>query len=236
MDGDRTPEVVGIGVGGSDHADDARVSAAPHLPDVQVADPGRDVALFDRLADLGHHRRVHLRVEQDPPGIAQQAPGPDRDQRRADQAHYRIQPGRAHEHAAEQGQDRQHRGRRVGHHVQVGRAQVEVVAVGMPVSVVPVVAVVVVVPVAVPMLVAQPPGAEQVHRQAHRGDCDRLLVVDRAGLQQPLHGLRHHQRGHAQQQDRAGVAAEDLDLPGAEGEAAVAGVAPRAGIGERRQT
>ncbi|MNH35987.1 hypothetical protein D3C79_967350 [compost metagenome] len=59
--------------------------------------------------------------------------------------------------------------------------------------------------------------------------------MDRPRCQQALHRLECHQPGHAQQQQGAGVAAENLDLPGAEGKAPVAGITPRGGIGQQRQ-
>ena len=101
-------------------------------------------------------------------------------------------------------------------------------------------AVVVVVPVcvAVPAVVvrlAEDQRARQVDDQAKRRDRHCLRVVDGSGRQQPLHRTDRHQRGDAEQEQGAGVAAQHLDLPGAEGEARVVAVAPRAGVGERGQ-
>ncbi|MNJ60010.1 hypothetical protein D3C77_557190 [compost metagenome] len=116
--------------------------------------------------------------------------------------------------------------------MQVGRAQVQVV---MMVAVVMVVVVAMVVMIVMVMVITQQPGADEVDCQAHGGNEDRLVIVDRPRRQQALRRLERHQPGHAQQQQGAGVAAENLDFPGAEGKAPVAGITPCSGIGQQRQ-
>ncbi|MNK26344.1 hypothetical protein D3C87_446780 [compost metagenome] len=81
----------------------------------------------------------------------------------------------------------------------------------------------------------QQPRADQVHHQAQHRDRDGFGVVDGHGRPQPLQRADHHERGDAEQQQRAREAAEHLDLPGAEGKARVAGVAPRGGVGKGAQ-
>jgi len=189
------------------------------------------------VADFLHHGRVHLGIQQHPAAVAQQAQGPDGHQHRTDQAHGRVQPGRTPEHAAQQGQDGQHRGGRVRDHVQVGRAQVQVfgrVGMGVAGGVVPVVMTVLVAMMVV-VAAAQQPSAGQIHRQAQAGQGDGLGVIDGQGRAQPVQGLHRHPARHEQQQDGAGVARQHFQLPGAEGEAAVARQAPRRHIGPHRQ-
>eukprot|EP01083_Nonionella_stella_P137297 417745_1 len=83
--------------------------------------------------------------------------------------------------------------------------------------------------------VVQPPGAQQVHAQPDCRDGDGFVVVDRRRHPQPFQRLHGHQRGDAEQGDGAGIAGQDLDLPGAEGEARVVRVAARAAVGEHRK-
>ncbi len=85
------------------------------------------------------------------------------------------------------------------------------------------------------VVVTQQPGADQVHGQADHGDEDRLVIMDRPRRQQSLGRLEGHQPGHAEQQQGAGVAAEDLDLPGAKSEALVLGITTRGSVGQQRQ-
>jgi len=228
------PEVGGGQLGVMrDHRQGAGVHPLADTPDVQVGDlavfalgPG-----FHRLADLFDHRVIHLPVQQHLAGIGDQALGPDRDQHRADHAHQRVQPGPAVQPAADQGDDGEHRGGGVGDHVDVGRLQVQVLMVVVPV------------PVPVPMIVvvsvmvglAEDQRADQVHREAEHGNDDGLAVVDGLRRPQPLDRAEQHHAGDAEQEDGAGEAAENLDLPGAEGKARVAGVAARAGVGQRAE-
>ncbi|KAG1399522.1 hypothetical protein G6F59_013315 [Rhizopus arrhizus] len=202
------------------------------------------MGLLDHVAHFGHHRRVHLRVEQDTAAVAQQADCPHRDQHCADQAHHRVQPGQAQQLAAEQRDNGQHRGGGVGQHVHVGRAQVEVVTVCVVVMVVMVVIMPVVLAriVAVPVVVmrmaraiVQPPRAQQGDAQADCRDGDGFVVVDRCRHPQPLQRLHSHQRRNTEQCDGTGVAGQDLDLPGAEGKARVVRVAACTAVSEHRQ-
>lgn len=123
--------------------------------------------------------------------------------------------------------------------MQVSRALVQIVMGAVSVIammlMVMVMVMVIVVPVPVIMVIPQPPGAQQVDRQAHDGNGNGLLVVDGAGAEQALDGLEGHQACHTQQQDCAGVTAQDFDLPRAEGKATVLREAARTGVGEDRQ-
>lgn len=99
-----------------------------------------------------------------------------------------------------------------------------------------------VVPVSVAMMVmrmtgavVQPPRAQQVHAQADCSDGDGLVVVDGRGHPQPLQRLHGHQRGNTKQGDGAGVAGQDLDLPGAERKARIVRVAACTAVGEHRE-
>ena len=50
-----------------------------------------------------------------------------------------------------------------------------------------------------------------------------FVELDRRGRDEPLDGLEPHVARDAEQEHGAGVAAQHFDLPGAEGEARVAG-------------
>ena len=194
---------------------------------MQVADGGGGKLPAHHVADFLDHRLIHLRVQQDLAGLAQQPERPARHQDRPDDTHHRVEPCGAVKLAADQRHDGQHGGGRIRDHVQVGRAQVHVVVVTVRVVVRMSVIVPVMVAVLVTMLSLQQPCAQQVDAQAEHGNRDGFVVVDRGGYEQAPQRLDHHQRGNHRQQHGAAVAAEYLDLPGAEGEAAVPGVAPR---------
>ena len=89
------------------HAQHTGKLSPAHTPHVQILDRRRHAAASERIADLGHHGRVHLRIEQYATGIAQQGKGPCRYDEAADDAHDRIEPNGAQEFAADQRADRQ---------------------------------------------------------------------------------------------------------------------------------
>ena len=105
------------------------------------------------------------------------------------------------------------------------------VAMSMPMTV----AVPMAVAVAVMMVVLQQPGAGQIHRQAQQRRADGLVVADGQRVHQPLDRFDQHGQRHADEQQRAGIAAQYLDLPGAEREALVTGIACRHPVGKDRQ-
>lgn len=80
----------------------------------------------------------------------------------------------------------------------------------------------------------QPQGADDVDRQTDGRDPQGLAVMDADRREQTLRQLHRHQHAHHAQQQRAGEAAEDLDLPGAEGEARVFTQAARDHVGHQR--
>ena len=86
------------------------------------------------------------------------------------------------------------------------------------------------------VIILEQPGTGEVHQQPHQRDSDRLLIVDRAGIEQPEHRLEQHQPGHSHQQQGAGEATQHLDLPGAEAESVVAGEVAGGAIGQHRET
>ncbi len=81
---------------------------------------------------------------------------------------------------------------------------------------------------------AQPPRTEEIDGEAHHRDRNGFVVVDGLRFQQPLERLENHERGDAEQKDRAGIAAEHFDLPGSERIATVARMTPRECIGKCR--
>ncbi len=207
---------------------------------MQIADLGL-WQLGYHLADLCHQRRIHLGIQQHPAGVAQQPPGPHCHQHGAHYAHQGVEPVGPPQHAPHQRQNRQHRGGRIRQHVDVGGAQVEILMAVMIVMVMMILVVMimmVVVVMAVVMMaviVLKQPGTGQVHQQADDGDGDGLLIVDRAGIQQPEHRLEQHHAGHPHQQEGAGEAPQHLDLPGAEAESVVAGEVAGGAVGQHRQ-
>jgi hypothetical protein len=88
---------------------------------------------------------IHLPVKQHTAGIADQSQRPAGDENGADDAHQRVEPVPAVEHASEQGDDGQHRGGGIGDDVQIGGAQIEVVITVAMVSVFGMVVVVIIV-------------------------------------------------------------------------------------------
>ncbi|EXI73882.1 MAG: hypothetical protein AW07_02018 [Candidatus Accumulibacter sp. SK-11] len=110
-----------------------------------------------------------------------------------------------------------------------------VVAVGVVAGVR--VAVVVAVVVAVPCVMrrVQDQRATDVYRQSQRGNDDRLGKLDRLRRQQSFDRTAEHQQRHAEQEDGAGEAGKDLDLPGAESETPIVGVTSGGRVGERRK-
>ena len=60
---------------------------------------------------------------------------------------------------------------------------------------------------------AQQPGAKQIDGQPNRTDGDGFVVMNRAGIHQPLCRLEQHQRCHQHQQHRAGVTGQHFYLP-----------------------
>mmetsp|Transcript_21552 Transcript_21552/g.83839 ORF Transcript_21552/g.83839 Transcript_21552/m.83839 type:complete len:271 (+) Transcript_21552:963-1775(+) len=190
----------------------------------------RRTALGDHLADLVDDRVVHLAVQQHAAGLGNQALGPDRHQHRTHQAHHRVQPGPAQPPAAGQRRDGGHRRGRIGHDMQIGRLEIQVVVVVMvvvPVRMARVVAVV--------MRLAEDEGTDEVHHQPQHRHGHRLGVVDGLGPEQALDRAINHQRHHAEQEDGTRKAAQHLDLPGAEGEARVARMPARRAVGPGAQ-
>ncbi len=198
--------------------------------------------LGNHLADLRHQRGIHLGIQQHPTRVAQQTPGPYRDQSGTHYAHQRIQPVGPPQHATYQRQNRQHGSGRIRQHVDIGGAQIEVlmaVVIVMVMMIVVVMLMMVVMPMSVMMvavIILEQPGTGEVHQQPHQRDSDRLLIVDRAGIEQPEHRLEQHQPGHSHQQQGAGEATQHLDLPSAKAESVVAGKVAGGAIGQYRET
>ena len=108
-----------------DDADDGGKLRPPHAPQMQVGDL-RVAIRFERTAHRLGERVVHLAIEQHLARIAQQALRPDRDHHGAEHAHQRVEPPPAEPQRCRERDDGQHRRQRVGQHVQVSAAQVQV--------------------------------------------------------------------------------------------------------------
>ena len=82
---------------------------------------------------------------------------------------------------------------------------------------------------------AQQPRAGEVDAKAKDGDRDRLGKADRRGRDETAHRFVADQKRDHRQDDGAGVAGKIAKFAGPESEARVVRVAPREGVGERRQ-
>ena len=78
------------------------------------------------------------------------------------------------------------------------------VSVPLPVMVMPMFVPVAMRMMIVPVRAAQNPRAAQIDQQADCRDCHGLLIMDLRRAEQALHRPEYHQRGHAQQEYRAG--------------------------------
>ena len=81
------------------------------------------------------------------------------------------------------------------------------------------------------MGLAENQGADQVDGQTETSHDDGLQILNRLGSQDALQRTEHHHQGHAEEEDGAGKATQDLDFPSPEGKTGVTGELPGAGIG-----
>ena len=97
--------------------------------------------------------------------------------------------------------------------------------------------VVAVMPVVVMVMVrvTENTGADKVDGEADGRDQHRFVEADRLRIEKVVDGFPDHRCCHDEQEQCAREAGQDLDLPGAEGEAAVAREAARHGVGEGRK-
>jgi N-acetylmuramoyl-L-alanine amidase len=144
--------------------------AAMTRPDPPEMEVGQTVAAdLEGPADRFGEMRIGIDVEQDGAGVANKGVGPVGDDQRPDDAHHRVEPDPPEQKAAGQLDDRQHRRRRVGEDMDIGRAQIVVVSVARMVVIViimimmsvVIMGVVVMMPGDV-MIAEQPGGAAQV--------------------------------------------------------------------------
>ena len=192
---------------------------------------------------------VHLAIEQHVCRIAQQALGPEGNEQRSQHPHQRVQPPPAQPQRRSQRGDGQYRGQRIGEHVQIGSAQVQVRRRAMRVTARGrmgmrcAVGVRVLVPLLVTLLrgmrmatgsAMQQPGRHQVHQQADHGHFQGRLRRQRLGAPQAQRRLDANAHGHQHQHKGAGEAAQHFNLPAAEGVACIVGVATRQGKGQGR--
>ncbi len=113
------------------------------------------------------------------------------------------------------------------------------VVIVMVMMIVVVMLMMVVMPMAVVMvavIILEQPGTGEIHQQPHQRDSDRLLIVDRAGIEQPEHRLEQHHAGYPHQQQGACEATQHLDLPGAEAESVVTSEMAGGAVSQHRET
>src|SRR5437660_834557 len=85
------------------------------------------------------------------------------------------------------------------------------------------------------MSIAQQPGTNEIYEQSEHGDANGVIEADRARMNQPRDRLVRHEQRDNDQEHRAGVAAEHLDLPCSEREPRVVGEPPSADVSEHRE-
>ena len=210
------------------------MSDTPHM---QVRDPIGRVS-FNGFAQHGEVMVFGLVIEQNPRGIANKAPGPAGDQRRAHNTHGRVQPTRAHILACQQGHNRQQRGQRIRQYMQVGGAQVVIVPVVRVPLIISVIVIVIMVSV-VSMIVLmrsrhQHPGTDNIHQQANDGHHQCLVKGNGQGVDQAICTLDSHDQGKTHQHHRAGKPGQTVNLADPKGKAPISGESPRHHIGEYR--
>ena len=132
------------------------------------------------FANFIHHGVVHFAVQQHTRCIRNQPLGPHGHHHCANDASHRVQPHPPIDPATHQRHNGQHRSGRIGHHMHIGRSEVQVMVVRVVVVVV-CMAAMSVVAMTVMVCCAQYVGAHQINNQAHSGDDDGLLVVNRLG-------------------------------------------------------
>jgi hypothetical protein len=103
----------------------------------------------------------------------------------------------------------------------VGRAQIVVVLMGVTMSIVAVI---------VPMAFAEQECAADVHCQAKNSDPGSFPVCDIGRSKQALDRADAYAEGNDRQDKSAGKARQIADLPSAESEPLVVGMAPRIGV------
>jgi len=111
----------------------------------------------------------------------------------------RIQPRQAEVLAAQQRDDRKHGRQGIGDDVQVGGAEVVVIAVVVVMTAITLVGVPVFMAVA-----AEDHGTDGVHGQADDGDDDRLVELDNDRVEEAVDALGGHQEREPRQQDGPG--------------------------------
>ena len=229
--GDQRLVVVGrLGIVGDD-GKRGGMDARPDRPHVEIGEPV--VALqFDGLAhsfaDLGPSGAVEQHVA----GIAHQAERPDQDHDRTHQTHDGVEPDLSPQGTRQQRDDGQHRRRGIGHHMDIGGAEVVVVVTTMAGCMIVLMLAAVIVPVVMVAGALQDQGAGQVHDEADDRDDERPAELDRTGRGEAQDAFPGHRGDRDEQQEGAGEAAQGRNLAGAERVACVARLAPHPDIGE----
>jgi hypothetical protein len=98
-------------------------------------------------------------------------------------------------------------------------------------------AVTVVMPVVMPVVVsvAKDERTNQIDDQSENGNDHGFLVVDWLRRDDPFDGTKYHQSSNSKQEDRTGKAAQDLNLPSAEGKPGIASVFSGGAVGNGTQ-
>ena len=190
-------------------------------PQMQVGD-----AVAVRLQPLANgvcERLAWDDVEEHSTRRAHRAQRPLGDDKRTDDTDRGIQPVPTEHPSSQQRDNGEHRGDRVGKDMEVGRAEIAVMAMSMLMRL----------GVGLVMLlVEQQPGAREGDREADAGNQDRFVERDRYRVHEAGKQFHADEQRNEGQYNGAGEPGQLADLASAIGKAWIAGVSPCIAIGE----
>ena len=174
---------------------------------------------------------VGVHVEEDGTSKAHEAPRPIGNDERTDDPHQRVHPPPAEVPTGQQADDGEDGHHSVRQYMDVGGAQVEIMAMTVGAVMVRVIRVFVIVVV---MVVTQQPRAEEIDAETKDGDRNRLVEGDRHRVEQAYDTfVPNEERDHGQH-NSAGEPGHVAEHAGTKGKVVVAGVAAGVGVGQRR--
>src|SRR5690606_5174229 len=141
---------------------------------MKIADRQFRKALLQPLLHSRAQGFVHFSIQQNAAGFPQQANRPDGYQYRTDNTHNRIQPVGTPKFASGESDNRQHRGKGVGQHMNVGGAQIQVAVLMLMLMLM----LMLVVPMMMVMVIFQQPGAGQIDQQPQYSHSNGLIVLN----------------------------------------------------------
>jgi len=193
-------------------------------------------AVLQPRRNITRQDRVGRNVEQNCARRTDQGPRPTHDHHRCDQAHRRIHPEPAELAPQHQTDDHQHRNRGIGHDVHESGAQIVIAmnAVVMGMMVIVSIVGIMSMPVMMLVVIAQQDGAEEINAKPEYRDRNGLVERNRHRIDQAIDAFVADQERDHGQHDGAGEGRQVAELAGPEGQAPVCRIAPRVGVGQRR--